>query len=55
MQSGEAGSKLGEMIKKANDDGQVTNSEYNKILALSDQNFHLDPLEKKFLRELQAL
>ena len=55
MQSGEAGRKLGEMIKKAIEDGQVTNSEYNKILAFADQDFLLDPQEKQPLRELQAL
>ena len=55
MQFGEEGKKLGEMIKKAIDDGQVTNSEYSKILALADQDFLLDPQEKQLLRELQAL
>jgi len=55
MQFGEAGRKLGEMIKKAIDDGQLTNSEYNKILALADQDFLLDPQEKQLFRELQAL
>ena len=55
MQSGEAGRKLGEMIKKAIDDGQLTNSEYNKILALADQDFDIDPQERQLLRELQGL
>lgn len=55
MQSGDAGIKLAEMIKKAIDDGELTNSEYNKILALADQDFHLDSQEKQLLRELQGL
>ena len=55
MQSGEAEIKLAEMIKKAIDDGELTNSEYNKILALADQDFHLDSQEKRLLRELQEL
>ena len=55
MQSGEVGSKLGEMIKKAIDDGELTNSEYNKILALADQDFHIDSQERQLLKELQGL
>jgi len=55
MQSGKGGGKLGKMIKKAINDGQLTNSEYNQILALADQDFHIDPLEKQLLRELQQL
>jgi len=55
MQSGDAGIKLAEMIKKAIDDGELTNSEYNKILGLADQDFHLDSQEKQLFRELQEL
>jgi hypothetical protein len=43
LQSGGAGSNLGEIIKKAIDDGKLTNSEDHKILALADQDFQLDP------------
>jgi len=55
MQSGEAGGKLGEMIKKAIEDGQLTNSEYNQILSLADQDYLIDSQEKQLLKELQAL
>jgi hypothetical protein len=55
MQADEAGSKLGEMIKKAIEDGQPTNSEYNQILSLADQDYLIDSQEKQRLKELQAL
>lgn len=55
MQAGEAGSKLGEMIKKAIEDGQLTNSEYNQILNLANQDYLIDSQEKQLLKELQAL
>jgi len=53
--SGETGGKLAEMIKKAIDDGKLSNSEYEKILALADADGVVDRQEKKLLTQLQEM
>ncbi len=53
--SGETGGKLAEMIKKVIDDGKLTNSEYEKILALADADGVIDRQEKKLLTQLQEM
>jgi tellurite resistance protein len=53
--SGATGGKLAEMIKKAIDDGKLTNSEYERILALADADGVIDPQEKRLLAQLQEM
>jgi uncharacterized membrane protein YebE (DUF533 family) len=53
--SGESGGKLAAMIKKAIDDGHLTNSEYERILALADSDGVIDAQEKRMLAQLQEM
>ena len=53
--SGESGGKLAAMIKKAIDDGQLTNTEYEQILALADADGVIDAQEKRQLSQLQDM
>lgn len=53
--SGETGGKLAAMIKKAIDDGELTNTEYDMILALADADGVIDAQEKRLLSQLQEL
>jgi len=55
MKSGESGERIGKMIKKAIEDGKLTNSEYEQILAIAEADFVIDAQEKKLLAELQEL
>lgn len=55
MKSGETGGKLAEMIKKAIDDGKITNSEYERILAVAHEDHVIDSQEKKLLSQLQDM
>ena len=51
----ESANRLAEMIKKAIDDGKVTTTEYDKIMAIADEDSHLDRQEKRLLGELQHM
>ena len=53
--SGATGGKLAGMIKKAIDDGKLTNSEYEAILALADADGVVDSQEKRLLAQLQEM
>jgi len=53
--SGETGGRLAELIKKAIDDGKLTNSEYERILSLADADGVIDPQEKRLLAQLQEM
>jgi tellurite resistance protein len=53
--SGETGGKLAEMIKKAIEDGKLTNSEYEQILALAEADGVIDRQEKRLLTQLQEM
>ncbi len=53
--SGETGGKLAAMIKKAIDDGKLTNTEYEQILALADADGVIDAQEKRLLSQLQEM
>jgi tellurite resistance protein len=53
--SGESGGKLAAMIKKAIDDGKLSNTEYDQILALADADGVIDAQEKKMLAQLQEM
>jgi hypothetical protein len=55
MKSGATGAVLAEMIKKAIHDEKLTNSEYEKILALAEADHVIDPQEKKLLSQLQEM
>jgi hypothetical protein len=55
MKSGETGEKLGAMIKKAIEDGKLTNTEYEQILALADADHVIDSQEKRLLSQLQEM
>lgn len=51
----ESGKRLAEMIKKAIDDGQLTMTEYEQILALAEEDGHIDAHERSLLANLQEL
>jgi tellurite resistance protein len=55
MISGESGGKIMAMIKKAIDDGELTNTEYDKILAIADEDGIIDAQEKRLLAQLQDM
>ncbi len=55
MGSGETGGKLAELIKKAIDDGKLTNLEYDQILAEADADGVIDAQEKNLLKQLQEM
>lgn len=55
MKSGKTGGDLGAKIKKAIDDGKLTNSEYESILAQADADGHIDSQEKRLLSQLQEM
>ncbi len=55
MKSGESGGKIAELIKKAIADGELSNSEYDQILALADADGVIDSQEKNLLAQLQEL
>jgi len=53
--SGESGGKLAELIKKAIEDGKLTNSEYDTILAMADADGVVDSQERRLLNQLQEM
>ena len=53
--SGETGGKLMELIRKAIDDHELSNSEYERILALAHADGIIDPQERGHLTQLQAM
>lgn len=53
--SGETGGQLAAMIKKAIDDGELTNTEYDQIMMVADQDGVVDSQEKNLLRQLQEM
>lgn len=55
MKSGESGERIGKMIRKAIEDGKLTSSEYDNILAIAEADLVIDSQEKKLLAELQEL
>ncbi len=54
-QSGVTGGKLAERIKKAIADGQLTNREYEEIVAEAYSDDQIDKQEKNLLSNLQEL
>jgi hypothetical protein len=55
MKSGKTGGDLAARIKKAIDDGKLTNSEYESILAQADADGVIDSQEKRLLGQLQEM
>jgi uncharacterized membrane protein YebE (DUF533 family) len=55
MKASESAEKLQAMIKKAIDDGKLTNSEYDRILAIADADYVIDAQEKRLLAQLQEM
>ena len=55
MGTGETGRKLGDMIKKAISDCELTSSEYDEILALANEDGKIDSQEQALLKQLQEL
>ncbi len=55
QKSGESGGKLAEMIKKAIQDGKLTNDEYDRIMMVADADQVIDAQEKNLLRQLHDM
>ncbi len=55
MASGETGKKLGDMIKKAIRDCEVTNTEFEEIMSIANEDGVIDSQEQSQLKELQSL
>ena len=55
MESGETGGKLGDLIKKAISDLELTHSEYEEILNLANEDSVIDAQEKSQLKQLQEM
>jgi len=53
--SGETGGKLSELIKIAIDDHELSNTEYERILALANSDGVVDPKERGLLAQLQDM
>ena len=53
--SGETGKQIADMIKKAINDGQITTTEYERIMMLADEDGHIDAQERRQLAELQDM
>ena len=47
--------KLSEAIKKAIDDHQITNTEYEEIMAIANEDGIIDPQERQLLAMLQDM
>jgi len=55
IKSRETGRKLAKLMKKAIDDCELTNSEYDQITAQVDQDAVVDNEERRLLRQLQEM
>jgi len=53
--SGETGAKLSELIKKAIEDHELSNTEYERILALAGSDGVIDRQERGLLAQLQDM
>ena len=47
--------KLADMIRKAISDCEVTNSEFNAIMEVANEDQHIDRQEQSLLNQLQSL
>lgn len=55
MQSGESGEKLSEMIKKAIRDLEVSDTEFDQIMAVASEDGHVDSQEQALLSQLHSM
>ncbi len=55
MRDNEPGRKLGEIIKKAIEDCELTHSEHQKIVAIAHSDHVIDPQEQQLLAQLQQM
>ncbi len=55
MQSGESGEKLSELIKKAIRDLELTDSEFEQIMAMANEDGKIDAQEQAQLSQLHAM
>jgi hypothetical protein len=55
MQVGESGKKLADVIRKAISDCEITSSEYDQILAVANDDQHIDSQERQLLSQLQQM
>ena len=52
---GDSGRQLAELINKAIEDGELTTTEYDKILALANKDKVIDSQERQLLQTLQDM
>lgn len=52
---GDSGRKLAELINKAIEDGELTTTEYDRILALANEDGVIDSQERQLLQTLQDM
>ena len=55
IETGDTGKKLAELIDKAIEDGELTTTEYDKILALADEDGIIDSQERRLLQALNDM
>ncbi len=55
MQTGDSGKQLSDLIKKAIDDCELTQTEHEEILALASADGVVDSQERALLGQLQGL
>jgi hypothetical protein len=55
MKPSKSAEKLSQMIKHAIDDLKITSAEYDKIIALADEDGVIDPQEKRLLAQLHEM
>ena len=55
MPLSESAAKLRDMINKAIDDEKITRAEMNNIIALANEDGHIDSQERALLNQLQTM
>lgn len=55
MTLSESASKLRDMINRAIDDEKITRAEMNNIIALANEDGHIDSQERALLNQLQTM
>jgi hypothetical protein len=55
MKHSKSAERLSELIKKAIDDHQITNAEYDEIMGVAHEDGIIDPQERRLLAMLQDM
>jgi hypothetical protein len=55
MKQSTSSEKLSEIIKKAIDDHQITNAEYDEIMVIAHEDGVIDPQKRRLLAMLQDM